>query len=143
MDKVLKGIVAIIFILAFVGFGMVIKAEENTPAMVSAVSFMVNVAYFLLILVVAVTIALSLLSLIKNPSALKKTIAGLVILAVILGVSYVLAGNGKVLGSDGHTLLEAGNVSKWSEAGLNFSLALLLIGGVFFVLDLLKGLVKS
>ncbi|CAA0161771.1 hypothetical protein V3A08_07130 [Tenacibaculum maritimum] len=144
-SKILKGLVAIISILGIVGFIMVARAGEGTPEMASAASFMVSIAFYLLIVVVVVTVLLSLISLLKNPAALKKTFVGLAILAVVLAVSYFTASDAAVYDAQGVVLKEgqAGATSKWVGTGITYSLLLGFVGLVFFVLDLLKGLVKS
>ena len=144
-SKVLKLLVAIISILGIVGFIMVAKAEESTPGMDSAVAFMVNVAYFLLIASVGISIVLSLFGLFKNPAALKKTLLGLVVLGVILLVAYFTASDAAVTDAQGAIIKdgEAGATSKWVGTGITYSLILGGLGGLFFVYDLLKGLVKS
>ncbi|OSY88620.1 hypothetical protein WH52_02770 [Tenacibaculum holothuriorum] len=140
----LKVLVALIFILAVVGMIMVANGGEDTsPEMASAASFMVNFAVVLLGLAAFLAVVMSLLSLFKNPAALKKTLLGLVVLGVLLAVSYFASSDGAVTGANNESLLEAGSVSKWSETGLNYSYILLVVGGVFFVWDLLKSLIKS
>lgn len=144
-SKILKILVGIIFILGVAGFVMVAGSEKDTPEMASAVSFMVNLAVVLLIAAVVIAVLLSLVSLVKKPAALKKTLVSLGILAVVLAVSYFMASDAAVLDTQGVVLKDgqAGSVSKWSGTGLNISLFLLLVGGVFFVIDLLRGLIKS
>lgn len=145
MNKVLKIVVALIALLGIVGFVMVAGAEEKTPEMDSAADFMVNVAYFLLIAAVLVAVVLSVIALLKNPAALKKTLLGLVGLGVVLAVSYFMASDAAVYDAQG-TLIkdgEAGATSKWVGTGITYSLILGAVGLVFFVWDLLKSLVKS
>ena len=86
---------------------------------------------------------MSLFSLLKNPAALKKTLLGLAIFGALFLVSYFASSDGAVLGANGEGLLEAGSTSKWSGIGLMFSYVLLAAGGLFFVVDLLRGLIKS
>ena len=145
MSKLLKVVVAIIAILGIVGFVMVAGAEEKTPEMDSAANFMVNVAYVLLIATVAVAVVLSIFALLKNPAALKKTLLGLVLLVVVLAVSYFMSSDAAVYDAQGVMLKEgqAGPTSKWVGTGITYSLILGGLGLVFFVWDLLKGLVKS
>lgn len=144
-SKILKVLVAIIFVLGIVGFIMVGRAEKDTPEMASAVSFMVDIAFFLLIITVVVAIALSLFSLIKNPAALKKTFLGLAVLGVLLAVAYFMSSGDAVYDAQGVILKDgqAGAVSKWVGTGVTYSLILGGIGTIFFVIDLVKGLVKS
>lgn len=142
ISKILRIIVALIAIIGIAGFIMVTRAEEGTPEMGKAASFMVNLAFWLLVIASVATVVLSVFSLLKKPAALKKTIFSLAILGVVFAISYFAASDAQVLDANKQVIEKAGEVSKWSEAGLNFSLLLLLIGGVFFIVDLLKSLVK-
>jgi len=139
----LKIVVAVIFVLAIVGMVMVAGAGEATPEETNAASFVVNLALVLLIAAAALAVIASLISIFKNPAALKKTLLGLAIFGALFVVSYLFAGDEAVFGANGEDLLEAGSTSKWSGAGLIFSYILLAVGGVFFVVDLLKSLIKS
>ena len=143
-DLFLKILVAVIFILAIVGMGMVASAGEDTsPEMASAADFVVNLAVGLLIAAAALAIVMSVFSLVKNPAALKKTVLGLAIFGALFAVSYFASSEGAVFGANNEDLLEAGSTSKWSGTGLIFSYVLLAVGGLFFVVDLLRGLIKS
>ena len=143
-NLLLKILVAIIFILAIVGIVMVANGGEDTsPEMASAASFVVNLSVVLLIAAGALAIIMSLLSLMKNPAALKKTALGLGIFGVLFAISFFASNGSAVTGANSEALLEAGSVSKWSGTGLIFSYILLAVGGVFFVIDLLRGLIKS
>ena len=144
-SKVLTIITAVISILGVAGFVMIANAEEKTPEMESAVAFMVNTAYYLLIATVIVTAVLSLISLFKNPTALKKTLIGIAVLGVVLAISYFTASDAAVYDAQGIVIKggEAGSTPKWAETGLTYSLILGAVGGAFFVFDLLKGLAKS
>ncbi len=143
-NLLLKILVAIIFILAKVGILMVANGGEDTsPEMASAANFVVNLSVVLLIAAAALAVVMSLLSLMKNPAGLKKTVLGLAIFGALFAVSYFASNSGAVSGANNEALLEAGSTSKWSGTGLIFSYVLLAIGGVFFVVDLLRGLIKS
>jgi len=74
---------------------------------------------------------------------LKKTIIGLAIFGILFAISYFASSDGAVFGANSEGLLKAGSTSKWSGTGLIFSYILLAVGGVFFVVDLLRGLIKS
>jgi len=143
-NLLLKILVAVIFVLAIVGMVMVANGGENTsPEMASAVNFVVTLSLILLVVAAGLAVILSLFSLLKNPAALKKTLLGLAIFAALFAVSYFASNDGAVFGANGESLLEAGSKSKWSGTGLIFSYILLAVGAVFFVVDLLKGLIKS
>ena len=143
-NLLLKIVVAVIFILAIVGMVMVATAgEDSSPEMASAANFVVTLAIGLLIVAAVLAIVVSLFSLLKNPAGLKKTLLGLTIFGVLFVVSYFVAQDNVVTSAIGEKILDAGSTSKWSGTGLIFSYILLAIGGVFFVVDLLRGLIKS
>ena len=144
-SKVLTILTAVIAILGVAGFVMIANEEKGTAGMESAVAFMVNTAYYLLIATVIITAVLSLVSLFKNPSALKKTLIGIAVLGVVLAISYFTASDAAVYDAQGLIVKggEAGSTSKWAETGLTYSLILGAVGGAFFIFDLLKGLAKS
>jgi len=117
--------------------------EPTSEEMGSAADFVVNLSVALLIAAAALAVVMSLLSLLKNPAALKKTLLGLGIFATLFAVSYFASSDAAVFGANNESLLEAGSVSKKSGTGLILSYILLAVGGLFFVVDLLRGLIKS
>ena len=140
----LKILVAVIFVLAIVGMVMVANGGEDTsPEMASAAGFVVTLALVLLVAAAALAVIVSLFTMLKNPAALKKTLIGLGIFGLLFAVSYFASSGDAVAGANNESLLEAGSTSKWSGSGLIFSYILLAIGSVFFVVDLLKSLIKS
>ena len=140
----LKILVAVIFVLAIVGIVMIANGGEATsPEMASAANFVVTLALVLLIVAAVLAVVVSLFTLLKNPAALKKTLLGLGIFGALFAVSYFASTSGAVSGANGEALLEAGSTSKWAGTGLIFSYILLAVGAVFFVVDLLKSLIKS
>ena len=83
---------------------------------------------------------------IKNPNNLKKIGLGLGLLTVVLVISYFTADSNAVLDTQGLVLEggEAGtSMNQWVGTGIWFSVALGLVASLFFVYDLLKGLIKS
>ena len=143
-DLFLKILVAAIFVLALVGIVMIANGGEVTsPEMATATNYVVNLSLVLLIAATALAVVMSLFSLLKNPAALKKTLLGLAIFAALFAISYFASNDAAVFGTNKESLLEAGSTSKWSGTGLIFSYVLLAVAGIFFVVDLLKGLVKS
>ena len=93
------------------------------------------------------TIVLSLWSIFRNPENLKKTLAVLGVLAVLLVVAYFLSDTAAVYDANGLKVLEGGeegsSTNKWVGTGIWYSVILGGIASLFFVWDLLKGLVKS
>lgn len=143
-NKILTLLVALI---SLIGIGMYINVsvidEENVEAISNAVSPLVGYSLWLFIGVVAVAIIASLWGLFKNPAALKKTLLGLLVLGVLFVVSYFASSDGQVLGADNNVLAEQGSVSKWVGTGITYSIILGAFASVFFVWDILKGIVKS
>ncbi|MDG2074307.1 MAG: hypothetical protein P8J28_07010 [Polaribacter sp.] len=89
---------------------------------------------------------MSALTLIKNPESLKKTALGIVALGVILTLAYFTGDSLPVADPQGKILEggEAGSsVNQWVSTGIWYSMFLGIIAGAFFVIDLLKGLIKS
>ncbi|AZJ33389.1 hypothetical protein D6200_12775 [Tenacibaculum mesophilum] len=124
---------------------MTMGADEEDPiALSKAVSPLVTYSLILLILTAGVTVLASILSLFKNPEALKKSLLGLLAMGVLLVISYMLASDSQVLGATKEVVAEAGSsVSKYTSTGIWLSIILIVIAGGFFVWDLLKGIVKS
>ncbi len=143
---ILKVIVGLIFLLAFAGMYMVATAgADNSPEMASATAFLVNLTVGLLIVAGVLVVISSVFTMINHPSKLKNALIGLAVFGVFFALAYFLASDAQVFGANGDALLkgDVASVSKWSGTGLNLSYLLLAIGGVFFVFDLLKSLIKS
>lgn len=134
---------AILFVRVFMAGEEAIKTDPAVQA--SVVNPLVSFSTWLLYLAVGITLLMAVWSLIKNPAALKKALLGLAVLGVLLAVSYFLSSDAAVYDGQGTMLPDgqAGSTSKWVGTGIIYSLILGAIGSVFFVWDLLKGLVKS
>ncbi|CAI8154722.1 MAG: Uncharacterised protein [Polaribacter sp. SA4-10] len=135
---------AILFIRVFMAD---IDALENDPdVQKSVVNPIVWFSAALLYTAIIITVGLSLWSMIKNPNNLKKIGLGLGLLTVVLVISYFTADSNAVLDTQGLVLEggEAGtSMNQWVGTGIWFSVALGLVASLFFVYDLLKGLIKS
>ncbi|SED19721.1 hypothetical protein SAMN04489761_4587 [Tenacibaculum sp. MAR_2009_124] len=144
-SKILKIIVAVLSVIGLVLFFRVAGIDaEDKPALSVAVSPLVTYSLILMGIAVVAAVVASLLGIMKNPAALKKTLLGVAALAVALLISYILASDTVVLDANSSVIAEAGSdVSKYTSTGIWISLILLVIGGGFFVYDLLKGLIKS
>lgn len=145
-SKILMLLVALISVIGLALFINVFVSEEGTASLSKAVSILVVFSTYLLYAVVAVTIVLSILTLIKNPDNLKKTLLGVGALAVLLVISYVLGDSNAVLDAQGG-VIEGGEEgaagNQWVGSLIWLSTILVVIGSIFFVYDLIKGLVKS
>lgn len=151
ISKYLSILIAVIAVIGGVFFIRVFMAGEAVETDVaiqnSVVSPLVTFSQYLLYAAIGVTLIASLLGMVKNPENLKKTVLGLVVLGVLLAISYFTADSNAVLDAQGAVIKEGGqagsSINKWTGTGIWFSVILGGIGTLFFVWDLLKGLVKS
>ncbi|QOD59623.1 hypothetical protein H9I45_09650 [Polaribacter haliotis] len=135
---------AFLFIRIFMEDAEMIKTDAALQNKV--ISPMIYYSTFLLYAAVIIAVVLSLWSLIRNPQNLKKTLLGLGVLGVFLIVAYFMSDSNAVLDTQGVVLEggEAGTTSnKWVGTGIWYSIILGGIASLFFVYDLLKGLIKS
>lgn len=146
ISKILTLAVALISVIGILLFVNVSTKGEDTQAIAGAVGPLIEYSVWLLYITVGVTIVLSLLNLIKNPENLKKTLIGLAVMGVLLMISYFLGDNNAVLDAQGAVLKggELGSsLNKWVGSLIWYATILVVIGGAFFIADLVKGLVKS
>lgn len=143
-NKILTLLVSVISLIGVALFVNVARIDqENIEAVSDAVSPLVTYSYYLLIVIVLVALVISILSMLKNPAALKKTLLGVSVLAILLAASYMFASDAQVLGPDQGVLVAEGSTSKWVGTGIIFTLILGGIAGASFIVDLLRGIVKS
>lgn len=146
-SKILTIVVAVLSVIGIALFANVTSVDtEEIEALNSAIDPLIVFSTYLFFAAVAVTIVLSIIGLVKNPENLKKTLLGLGVLGVLLIISYMLGDSNAVLSSQG-AVLEGGEAgassNQWVGSLIWYSSILVLIGGIFFVYDLLKGLIKS
>lgn len=153
-NKTSKIITYVVTALAVIGIILLIRVlmageeavENDVDVANKVVSPLVYFSQYLLYFTVGVTLVLSLLGLFKNPENLKKTLLGLAVLAVLFVVAYFLADSNVVL-DNAEAALEGGeegsSVNRFVGTGIWFSMILGIIGLGFFVLDLVRGLIKS
>ncbi|MCH3881670.1 MULTISPECIES: hypothetical protein [Tenacibaculum] len=144
-NKIITIIVAVLSIIGIALFVLTLGVEEgNAEALSGSVSTLVTYSIILLIIAAAVAVLGSVFSLLKNPAALKKAGLGLVALLVVFGVAYMLANSDQVIDAKDEIIAAAGSqVSKLTSTGILFSGVLMLVAGAFFIIDLVKGLIKS
>jgi glucan phosphoethanolaminetransferase (alkaline phosphatase superfamily) len=151
-NKILNILIAAIAIIGGILFIRIFM--EDAQAIVdnvdnlqnTVVSPLISYSYWLFIAAVVITIILSLWSLIRNPENLKKTLGGLAVLAVLLAVAYFLSDSDAVYNTAGSIEPggeEGSSINHWVGTGIWYSIILGAIASLFFVWDLLKGLVKS
>ena len=153
-NKFSKIITYIVTLIAVIGIILLVRvlmagedAVENDVAVQnSVVSPLVSFSQYLLYGVVIVTLVLSMWGLFKNPENLKKTLLGVLALGVLFVVAYFMADSNVVI-DNADTILEGGeagsSINQFTGAGIWFSIILGGIGLTFFVIDLVKGLIKS
>lgn len=135
----------ILFIRIFMKDAEALKTDVDLGN--SVISPLIYYSTWLFYATVIVAIVLSLWSMFRNPENLKKTLASLGVLAVLLVVAYFLSDTAAVYDANGLKVLEGGeegsSTNKWVGTGIWYSVILGGIASLFFVWDLLKGLVKS
>lgn len=135
----------ILFIRIFMEDAEALKTDVDLGN--SVISPLIYYSTWLFYATVIVAIVLSLWSMFRNPENLKKTLASLGVLAVLLVVAYFLSDTAAVYDANGLKVLEGGeegsSTNKWVGTGIWYSVILGGIASLFFVWDLLKGLVKS
>jgi hypothetical protein len=153
-NKFSKIITYIVTAIAVVGIILLVRVlmagedavKDDVAVQNSVVSPLVSFSQYLLYGVVIVTLVLSLWGLFKNPENLKKTLLGLVALGVLFVVAYFMADSNVVI-DNANTILKGGeegsSINQFTGAGIWFSIILGGIGLAFFVVDLVKGLIKS
>lgn len=152
-NKILNIIITLVAIIGGILFIRVLMQDEQAikdnvdNLQNTVVSPLISYSFWLFIATVVIAVVLSLVSLIRNPENLKKTLGGLAVLAVILVIAYFLSDSAAVYDANGLSVLEGGeegsSTNKWVGTGIWYSVILGGIAGLFFVWDLVKGLVKS
>jgi len=147
--NILITLIAVVGGILFIGIFMEDAEALKTDVDLgnSVISPLIYYSTWLFYATVIVAIVLSLWSMFRNPENLKKTLAGLGVLAVLLVVAYFLSDTAAVYDANGLKVLEGGeegsSTNKWVGTGIWYSVILGGIASLFFVWDLLKGLVKS
>lgn len=150
-NKILNILVAVIALIGGILFIRIFSEdaeaiETSVELQNSIVSPLISFSYYLFLAAVVVTVVLSLIGLVSNPDNLKKTLGGLAVLSVLLVIAYFLADSNVVYNAAGTVEFggeEGSSVNRWVGAGIWYSFILGGIAGLFFIWDLVKGLVKS
>ncbi|UMB60012.1 hypothetical protein MHL31_13120 [Lutibacter sp. A80] len=148
-SKILTLIAGLIGVIAFYFFIRIVMVGDETietdaEVQASIVSPFISFANIVLIATAVIAVVFSMLNLVKHPQVLKRTLIGIVALAVILIIAYSVSSDAAVLDVSGRVLEdgEAGAVSKWVSTGINFSAILGVVGLGFFVVDFVRSLAK-
>ena len=141
MNKSFSKILMIVtLVLALIGVGLYYAASDGADA---AMGNYVGYSILLLVIAAGLAVVFSLLNLLKKPALLKKALLSLGVLAVVLAISYAMAGNEAVYDASGKVFPgSAGSTSKWVGTFINYSIILMLVGAVLFLYDMIKNLVK-
>ena len=150
-NKILNILIALIAIIGAILFIRIFMEDADALQTDGAlqnkvISPIIYFSTFLFYAAVIIAVVLSLISLVRNPENLKKTLLGIAVLGVVLVFAYFLADSNAVLDTQGKIIEggEAGtSVNKWVGTGIWYSIALGLVASAFFVIDLVKGLIKS
>ena len=145
-SKILTIIVAVISVIGIALFINVSITDDVPESISGAVGPLIGFSLYLFYAAVLITVVLSIRGLVNNPENLKKTLIGLAAMGVLLVIAYILGDSEAVLDAQGNVLKggELGSSSnQWVGSLIWYSSILVLIGGVFFVYDLAKGLVKN
>ena len=150
-NKILNIIIAAIAIIGAILFIRIFM--EDTEALKndvsvqnSVISPLINFSTILLYAAVIIAVGLSLWTIIRNPENLKKMLMSLAILAVLLFIAYFLADSEVVYNAAGKISPggEAGSsTNQWVGTGIWYSVILGGFATIFFIVDLVKGLIKS
>ena len=150
-SKILSIVIAIIAIIGGILFIRVASEdaeviETNVDVANNLVSPLIYFSTYLFYASVIIAVVLSFIGLVRNPQNLKKTLGGVGILAVLLAIAYFLSDSNAVYNAAGG--IEPGGedgaaVNHWVGTGIWDSVILGGIASLFFVWDLVKGLVKS
>jgi hypothetical protein len=150
-NKLLNISIAVISVIGIILFIRVAAEDKealgaSVDLQNSLVSPLVYFSTYLLYASVIIAIALSMIGLVRNPDNLKKTLMSLAVLGVIFLISYFTADSAAVLDTQGAVLKggeEGSTTNQMVGTGIWYSVFLGAIASVFFVWDLVKGLVKS
>ncbi len=151
-NKILNILIALIAVIGGVLFLRIFGVDDmesfktDVDLQNGIISPIIYFSTFLFYAAVGIAIVLSVIGILRNPENLKKTLLGLAVLGVVLVFAYFLADSNAVLDTQGKVIEggEAGSsVNKWVGTGIWYSIALGLVASLFFVWDLVKGLIKS
>mgnify|MGYP000385879661 CR=1 FL=1 len=151
-EKLSKILTIVVGLIGFIGFyffmRIVVEGDaaitEDAGLQNSILSPFITFSIIALVASTVIAVVFSMLNLFKHPDVLKRTLIGVGVLAVLLVLAYSFASGEAVTDQMGKVLEdgEAGSVSKWVSALINYSFILGTIGLGFFLFDFVKGLIK-
>jgi len=137
------GLIGVFFLIRIMSAGSD-EVQNSAELQNSIVSPFIYFTQFLLFIAAAAALIFSVLNLVKQPQALKKTLMMLVVMGVVLAIAYFTASDAAVTDITGKVIKdgEAGSTSKWVSAMINFT-GLLGLGGLLLVgTGIVRGMLK-
>lgn len=136
-SKILMIVTLILAVLGAVLYGTSMEGGD------AAIGRYVSYAILLLIITAVLAVVFPLLNMLKKPALLKKALLYLGVLAIVLALAYFAAGSEAVYDASGKVFEGSeGSTSKWVGTAINYSFILLTVGGVLFLVDMVKNLIK-
>ena len=132
-------------VLALIGVVLYYTSSSGGDA---AMGSYVGYAILLLIINAGLALVFSLVNLIKNPAALKKALFSIGILAVVLAIAYFMASSDPAYDASDKVFLDSKGVPyssgtfKWVDTFIVYSVILMIVGAVLFLVDMVKNLIK-
>ncbi len=149
-NKSSKIIRLVALVLGLIGAVMLVQvltadsvALETDPEAQGIVSAFVGYSVYLLYLAAILAVGFSLFNLVKNPSALKKVGIAVAALAIVYFISYAMASDAAVAGTDGQVIAEAGSTPKTVGAMLRYTYILGIAGLGLVLFGSFKGLLSN
>lgn len=137
------GVVALIFLIRIIMAGEdAIKSSADLQS--SIIDPFITFTKIVLFIAAAATVIFSIINLVKNPKALKKSLLMIAVLVVLLLIAYLPASDAVVTNVTGNVIEESKNpsVSKWVSGLISFTGYLGLVGLVVIVWGIVKGALK-
>ena len=140
--KIVKIAIAAIALIGIFLFIRVAMNADNPVELSDVASPLVTFSMILLFLAIIITVLFSIIGLLKNPKALKKTLLSLGVLAGLFFLAYVMSSSAEVTDTYGKVLKDgaAGVVPKRVGAIINYSYILGIIAVACVLWGSLKGM---
>ncbi|MGV8946219.1 MAG: hypothetical protein ACOH1N_07305 [Lutibacter sp.] len=149
-SKILTYVTGIIGLIGFYFFVRIVMEGddpiiESADLQASILSPFIWFSIYLLIATAVIAVVFSMMNMAKHPELLKRTLLGVAAMAILLAVAYLFASDAATTDTMGNVIPdgEAGSVSKWVSALINYSFYLGAIGLCLFLFDFVKSIVKN
>jgi hypothetical protein len=146
MDKSFSKILMIVtLLLAIIGVVLYYLSADGADA---AMGNYVGYSMLLLIIGAGLAFVFSIFNMIKKPALLKKTLLSFGVMAIVLAIAYFIADGSTVNDASGKVFLDSAGAPysagtyKWVATFIVYSLILMMVGAVLFLVDMIKNLIK-